>query len=76
MAGGAPRVIGAEGARPIHLFSTDSPQRNMTGDFEAMALYAGDGAGRIRDIPTAAERLQAIASQAKARLAEPDAGPR
>jgi nitronate monooxygenase len=70
MAGGARQVIGAEGARPIHLFSTDSPQRNMTGDFEAMALYAGEGASRIDDVPSAAERLQAIAAQAAARLAD------
>jgi hypothetical protein len=32
-------VIGKEGDRPIYLFSTYSPLRNMTGDFEAMALY-------------------------------------
>jgi nitronate monooxygenase len=60
----ARRVIGEEAGRPIYLFSTDSPLRNMTGDFEAMALYAGAGAGRIDSIPTAAERLAAIISEA------------
>ena len=69
-AGGERRVIGADGGRSIYLFSTDSPQRNMTGDFEAMALYAGEGAGRISDIPSAAERLQAIAERVADRLAE------
>jgi len=69
-AGGERQVIGADGGRSIYLFSTDSPQRNMTGDFEAMALYAGEGAGRISDIPSAAERLQAIAERAADRLAE------
>jgi nitronate monooxygenase len=69
MAGGERQVIGAEGARPIYLFSTDSPQRNMTGDFEAMALYAGQGADRIADVPSAAERLNAIAALAESRLA-------
>lgn len=68
-AGGERQVIGAEGERPIHLFSTDSPLRSMTGDFEAMALYAGEGSGRISDIPAAGERLRAIAEQARARLA-------
>ena len=38
---GADSVIGEEEGRPIYLFSTNSPLRSMTGDFEAMALYAG-----------------------------------
>ncbi|MGH7088687.1 MAG: DUF6306 domain-containing protein, partial [Stellaceae bacterium] len=58
------QVIGADGARPIHLFSTDSPLRSMTGDFEAMALYAGEGAGRIGAVGSAAERLAAIVDEA------------
>jgi nitronate monooxygenase len=62
-------VIGAEEGRPIYLFSTDSPLRSMTGDFEAMALYAGEGAGRIRSIVPAGERLRAIVAQARALLA-------
>lgn len=70
-AGGERTVIGAEGERPIYLFSTDSPLRSMTGDFEAMALYAGEGVGRISDVPAAGERLRAIADQARARLAAP-----
>jgi nitronate monooxygenase len=59
------RIIGEEVGRPIYLFSTDSPLRNMTGDFEAMALYAGEGAGLIKSIPSAAERLNAIVDEAK-----------
>jgi nitronate monooxygenase len=51
----------------------------MTGDFEAMALYAGEGAGRIGDVPEAGNRLRAIAERARTRLEaigrpEPDAG--
>jgi len=57
-------VIGEEAGRPIHLFSTDSPLRNMTGDFEAMALYAGEGAGLIKTLPSAAERLDIIVGEA------------
>jgi nitronate monooxygenase len=69
MAGGERQVIGAEGDRPIYLFSTDSPLRDMTGDFEAMALYAGEGSGRISDVPPAGERLRAIADRTRAGLA-------
>jgi nitronate monooxygenase len=58
------RIIGGEEGRPIYLFSTDSPLRDMTGDFEAMALYAGQGAGLITSIPSAAERLNAIVDEA------------
>jgi nitronate monooxygenase len=71
MAAGERQVIGADGQRSIYLFSTDSPLRSMTGDFEAMALYAGQGAGRISDIPMAGDRLRAIAERARACLATP-----
>ena len=57
-------IIGAQKGRPIYLFSTDSPLRNMSGNFEAMALYAGEGAGLITSIPAAAERLKAIVNEA------------
>ncbi|MFP5355779.1 MAG: CarD family transcriptional regulator, partial [Gemmatimonadota bacterium] len=61
--GDIPRtVIGDEEGRPIYLFSTDSPLRSMTGDFEAMALYAGQGVGRITAIEPAGERLRRIAA--------------
>ena len=62
--GGDRHVIGEEGGRPIYLFSTDSPLRGMTGDFEAMALYAGQGAGTIKSISSAAERLRAVVDEA------------
>ena len=57
--------IGKEGERTIWLYSTDSPLRSMTGDFEAMALYAGEGAGQIQEIVPAGERLHAIAEEAQ-----------
>jgi nitronate monooxygenase len=61
-------VIGEEEGRPIHLFSTDSPLRSMTGIFEAMALYAGKGAARIDAIVGAQERLHQLAADAAASL--------
>lgn len=57
-------VIGDEEGRPIYLFSTDSPLRSMTGEFEAMALYAGTGVGQISEVTTAAECLRRIVSDA------------
>lgn len=67
---GAQRTpIGDEDGRPIYLFSTDSPLRSMTGEFEAMALYSGMGVGRIGAIVSAGERLRTIASEASAILA-------
>lgn len=73
---GATRVIGDEEGRPIYLFSTDSPLRSMTGDFEAMALYAGQGVGKIEAIGSATDLVRHIAQQARTRLdsgAEPRA---
>ena len=65
----APTVIGEEEGRPIHLFSTDSPLRSMHGEFEAMALYAGTGVGKVHEVVPAGERLAAIAGAAEAGLA-------
>jgi nitronate monooxygenase len=61
---GRRHIIGEQKGRPIYLFGTDSPLRNMSGDFEAMALYAGKGAGLIESVPPAAERLKAIVNEA------------
>jgi nitronate monooxygenase len=58
-------TIGQEKSRPIYLFSTDSPLRDMTGDYEAMALYAGKGSAAINDIVPAAERLKRIVREAE-----------
>ncbi|MBS0390315.1 MAG: nitronate monooxygenase [Proteobacteria bacterium] len=62
-------VIGEEEGRPIHLFSTDSPLRSMSGDFEAMALYAGRGVDRIADMEPAADCVRRIAAEAAAQRA-------
>jgi nitronate monooxygenase len=69
-------IIGYEGERPILLFSTDSPLRSMTGDFEAMALYAGTGADRISKILNASERVHLIANQAHDLMLSKTASPR
>ena len=61
-------VIGDEEGRPIYLFSTDSPLRSMTGDFEAMALYAGQGVGHVQAVEPAADVVRRIAAEAAAHL--------
>jgi nitronate monooxygenase len=43
-------LISDEEGRPIYLFCTGSPLRSMTRDFEAMAVYAGVGVGRIKAV--------------------------
>ncbi len=63
-------IIGEEEGRPIYLFSTDSPLRSMTGNFERMALYAGHGVDRINAIVPADERVAAIVSEAARLLDE------
>jgi nitronate monooxygenase len=75
---GSPRAagrtdIGDEHGRPILLFSTDSPLRSMNGDFESMALYAGAGVGRITEITSAGDRLDATIAEAEVWLASAEA---
>ncbi|MFD1944918.1 NAD(P)H-dependent flavin oxidoreductase [Paradevosia shaoguanensis] len=57
-------VIGHEDERPIYRFSTDSPLKGMSGQFEEMALYAGTGVGEISDIPSAGERMRRLVAEA------------
>jgi nitronate monooxygenase len=69
---GLGQIIGEEEGRPIFLFSTDSPLRSTTGDFEGMALYAGQGVDRIDVLIPAGERVTAIVAEA-GRLLQEDA---
>ncbi len=71
---GPSRIIGDEQGRPIYLFSTDSPSRVMTGDFEAMALYAGTGVDRIDRIMPADQRVAQIVDEAVRLLQEDRCG--
>lgn len=48
-------VIGHDSGRPIYKFSTDSPLRSTTGDFEKMGLFAGEGAGLVEGVFPAAK---------------------
>ena len=66
-------VIGDDAGRAIYLFSTESPLRSMTGELEAMALYAGTAVGRVAAIVGAAERVSTIAAEAS-RLLDANSG--
>jgi nitronate monooxygenase len=54
--------------QPLLRYSTDSPMRHTTGALEEMALYAGQGAGQIRDVIPAAQRLRQMVNEAEACL--------
>lgn len=62
-------AIAEEGGRPIYKFSTDSPLRITTGNLENLALFAGQIAGVIETIPSAAARIAEMVDSARATLA-------
>lgn len=64
------KVIGDKEGRPIYLFSTDSPLRSMTGDFESMALYAGESVQHVAKIVSAADRLNSLIREVSALTGE------
>lgn len=57
-------VIGDEEGRDIVKWGTDSPLQSMTGNFEQMALYAGQGVGSERAIRPAADILHEMVAGA------------
>ena len=69
-------VIAEDSGQPLLRYSTDSPMRHTTGALEEMALYAGQGAGLIRDVVPAAERLRRMVAEATACLATLPGGER
>ncbi|AHC99550.1 NAD(P)H-dependent flavin oxidoreductase [Leisingera methylohalidivorans] len=64
-------AIAWDGSQPRLRFSTDSPLRTTTGDLEAMALFAGQGAGAIRGVVPAADRIADIVAGAERVLGRP-----
>ncbi len=53
---------------PIHRFSSLVPMQGSSGDFDEMALPAGQGIDLIRDCPPAAELVGRMTAQARAAL--------
>jgi nitronate monooxygenase len=62
-------AIAEDSGQPLLRYSTDSPMRHTTGTLEEMALYAGQGAGMIRDVVPAGDRLRQMVEEATACLA-------
>ena len=61
-------VVGHDDGRPIYRFSTDSPLRTTTGEFEEMALFAGQVVGEIDESWGAGELVSRIVSEASMTL--------
>ena len=49
---------------PVPRYEGSSPTPDMTGDLEAMTLYAGQGVGLIRDVQPAGQIVRQIADEA------------
>ena len=62
-------AIAEEEGRPVYRYSTESPLRNMTGEFEPLAPYAGQVCGLVEGVLPAAEVVGAMVSEAEAVLA-------
>jgi nitronate monooxygenase len=62
---GAGDVVARRGTgEPVRRYDGSSPTRDMTGDLEAMVLYAGQSVGLVHDVKPAAEIVREIASDA------------
>lgn len=61
-------VIARDNGAPMHKYDTNSPLRTTTGNLEAMALYAGEGAARITAIRPAKDILEDLMRDAAATL--------
>jgi nitronate monooxygenase len=61
-------VIGEEEGKPVHKFDTNSPLRNMTGDFEKFALFAGEGSAQVTAIRPAAAIIESMMEEAIASI--------
>lgn len=62
-------IARAASGESILRYEDTAPRADMTGDVEAMALYAGTGVGRIADVPPAGDLLRRLWAEAQAALA-------
>jgi nitronate monooxygenase len=61
--------VAEEEGRPVYRFSTDSPLRNMRGDLEQLAFFAGECCGLIERVKPAGEVVASIMQEAAQVLA-------
>jgi NAD(P)H-dependent flavin oxidoreductase YrpB (nitropropane dioxygenase family) len=68
---GEGEVIGHyAGGAPVIRYAGDEPLAGMDGEVEAMALYAGQSAAQVHDIPPAADLVSRLAGQTRQALAD------
>jgi nitronate monooxygenase len=65
---GVHEIIGEQDGQPIHLFSTDSPLADATGQLDDMALYAGQSCSQIDEVVSVAQRIDGLVGEARATL--------
>ena len=58
-------IARSEGGDPILRYEDTAPRVGMTGDLENMALYCGEGAGRINDLPSAGDLIVRLWEEAQ-----------
>lgn len=58
-------AIGEQDGLPVHLFSTDSPLADASGQLDDMALYAGQSCGQINELGSASQRIKQLLDQAE-----------
>ncbi|WP_119462448.1 nitronate monooxygenase [Rhodospirillaceae bacterium SYSU D60014] len=61
--------VAEEEGRPVYRFSTDSPLRSMTGDFEALAPFAGQSCGLVNAVRPAGDVVRRMVAEAEATVA-------
>lgn len=67
---GASEILARRGnGEPVRRYDGSSPTRDMTGEFEAMVLYAGQSVGLVRDVKPAGDIVREIADEAARVLA-------
>jgi NAD(P)H-dependent flavin oxidoreductase YrpB (nitropropane dioxygenase family) len=59
-------ILRAPNREPVPRYSAEPPSADTTGDWEAAALYAGTGVGKITDVPPAAEIIARIMAELNA----------
>lgn len=57
-------AIAEDQGEPVYRYSTYSPLKNMTGDMEALALYAGQVGGAIKEIRPAGDVVRDMIDEA------------
>ncbi len=67
------RAAGRSGSREYRRYDMTSPSADRTGDVEAMALYAGQSVGLVRDARPAGAVVAALVEEAEAALQRVDA---